>query len=125
MVVDLEIDVEYVESVIGLATQNPTAQSIDQLLEAYTVLGFYEAQYLHRAEIAEGERKYAYAQAILEAKKSDSKLPVATLESIATQKTMPYVRAEAEAVANHRKMANLRDSVEQVINGIKFLGKNA
>lgn len=123
-IVSMDIDPQYVEDVIALVTGNPTASSLDELIEAYATLGFYEAQLSQRADEIEAIRKNKEANIILE-KKSEAKYTAAELESYANVGSFDIRRKEIQARGDWRKISNLRYSVEQAINGVKFLGKLA
>lgn len=123
-VVGLEIDPEYVARAVHVVTGNPTSQNFDELLEIYGTLGFYEAQLLQRADDIEAVRKHKEAQTVLEKKSADPKITAASLDAFATVATFDIRRREVQARGDWRKMSNLRSSVEQAINGIKFVQRN-
>ncbi len=119
----LQIDPSYINKTMEKLTQNPTAQDMDWLVEAYTMFGYMEATATGDADLAEQERKYAEAEAIQEAKLAEPKTPQTQLEAIATVKTREYRTAEIKARTNARKISNAWRSIEQTINAIKFLGR--
>ena len=122
--VDLELDDKYIARVIGLVTESPMASDFDELLAAYGVLGFYEAQMLRMADGAEDQRKLQEAKVLLAKKAEDPKMTAASLDAHATVATFPARKAETRARGDWRSMSNLRESVEQCINGIKWASKN-
>src|SRR5436853_7231896 len=119
----LEISPSYINKTLERLTQNPTAQDLDWLVEAYTYFGYIEATATGDADLAEAERKYAESEAIQEAKIANEKASQAVLEAIATVKTRDYRLAEIKARTNARKISNAWRSIEQTINAIKFLGR--
>jgi hypothetical protein len=120
----LAIDAEYVADILDLLRDNPTNSEMDELVAAYTTIGYYAATAEGMANEAEAKRKHAEAEAILEKRNEDPKASMVVLESIATVKTYDLKRAENKAKANYKKLVNLLDSVEQAINAIKYLGRN-
>jgi hypothetical protein len=120
----LAIDAEYVERVLDLLRDNPTNSELDELVEAYTTIGYYAAVAEGLASDAEARRKHAEAEAILDKRNEDPKASMVILESIATVRTFDLKRAENKAKANAKKLMNLLDSVEQAINAIKYIGRN-
>lgn len=119
----LQIDPTYINKTLERLTQNPTAQDMDWLVEAYTYFGYMEATATGDADMAEAERKYAESEAIQEAKVADPKTNQTQLEAIAAIKTRDYRMAEIKARTNARKISNAWRSIEQAINAIKFLGR--
>lgn len=105
-------------------TSQPTAQNMDELVRAYSTIGYYFAQMEGDAELAKSEREYAEAEAVQAAKMAEPKTSAAQLEAIATIKTREYRRAEIKARTNAVKMKNLWLSIEQAINAVKFIDRN-
>jgi hypothetical protein len=124
-IIGLEIDPQYVESVVGLVCENPTSSNFDRLLEAYATLGFYEAQLSQRADDIEAVRKNTEANTVISKKMENPKYTAAELDAYSTVATFDIRRKEIQARGDWRKMSNLRFSVEQAINGIKWLGRLA
>jgi transposase len=119
----LEIDPSYINKTLAKLTNNPTAQDMDWLVEAYATFGYMEATATGDADLAEAERKYAESEVIQETKVADPKTPQAQLEAIAAIKTKDYRLAEIRARTNARKISNTWRSIEQAINAIKFRGR--
>ena len=119
----LQVSPSYINKTLEKLTQNPTAQDIDWLVEAYTHFGYMDAEANGTADLAEAERKYQEAQAVQEAKLADPKTTQTQLEALATIKTWDYRTAEVKARTNARKIHNTWQSIEQAINAIKFLGR--
>lgn len=119
----LQIDPTYINKTLEKLTQNPTAQDMDWLVEAYSYFGYMEATATGDADLAEAERKFAEAEAIQEAKIADPKASQTVLEAVAAVKTRDYRVAEIKARTNARKISNAWRSIEQTINAIKFLGR--
>lgn len=120
----MQIDGEYVTSVLELLRSNPTNSDIDTLVEAFATIGYYAAVAEGIANDAEAARKHAEADAILAKRNEDPKASMVILEAVATLKTFDFKKAENKAKANAKKLSNLLDSVEQAINAIKYLGRN-
>jgi hypothetical protein len=112
----------YVEEVMVKIQENPTSQDLDYFLEAHGRVGYLAAVAEGRAERAEAERKYAEATAYADAKRDGAKT-AADATVAATITTKASKDAEIAARETATKIKNLLNSVEQVIHGIKFLGR--
>lgn len=113
----------YVSEVFNLLNQNPTAQNLDELVEAHVRIGYLAAEAEALYERAVDDRKYAEANAYLAAKRSGDKVTDKVAEAQALVQCRPERDAEAEAKTRSRKVSNLLESIEQAINAIKFLGR--
>ena len=113
---------EYVAEVLQKLSDNPTAQDIDYFIEAHARVGYLAGIAQTTAEQREAERKFHEAQAFLSARSSG-----AGSAADATASAMVEVRdwrdSEIAAKGAAIKLKNLLDSIEQAINGIKFLGR--
>lgn len=112
----------YIQEVLQKLSSNPTAQDIDYFIEAHARIGYLAGVAQTTAEQCEAERKYHEAVAFIDARQSG-----AGSAADATAKAMVVVRdfrnSEIIAHGNAVKLKNLLDSIEQAINGIKFLGR--
>lgn len=113
----------YVSEVFNLLNNNPTAQNLDELVEAHVRIGYIAADAESLYERAVDDRKYAEANAYLTAKRSGDKVSDKMAEAQALVECRPQRDAEAEAKTRSRKVSNLLESIEQAINAIKFLGR--
>lgn len=118
-------DGNYLLRVLGVLQSNPTAAEIDFLVEAYSRVGYLAAEAEGVAEQAESERKHAEAQAYYQSKVSGEKVTDKFAETAALIATKEFRDKEVEARTSARKLKNLLDSIEQAINAIKFLGRQA
>lgn len=116
---------QYLADVLRTLSSNPTAAELDYLIEAFTTVGFLAAQAEGLAEAAENKRKYEEAQAYLASKSNGEKMTERQAEANALLATRIYRDEEVEARVKARKIKNLLDSLEQTINAIKFLGRQA
>jgi ribosomal protein L16 Arg81 hydroxylase len=120
---------QYLARVLGVLQSNPTASELDFLVEAFANVGYLAAEAEGLAEDAENLRKHEEASAYLRAKRSaierGEKLTEREAEAIAAVETRDLKTAEVEARTKARKLKNLLDSLEQAINAIKFLGRQA
>lgn len=113
----------YISEVFTLLSSNPTAQNLDELVEAHVRIGYLAADAEAIYERAVDDRKYAEANAYLTAKRSGDKVTDRMADAQALVACRPQRDAEAEAKTRSRKLANLLESIEQAINAIKFLGR--
>jgi hypothetical protein len=120
---------QYLARVLGVLQSNPTASELDFLVEAFANVGYLAAEAEGMAEDAENVRKHEEASAYLRAKRAaierGEKLTEREAEAIASVETRDLKTAEVEARTKARKLKNLLDSLEQAINAIKFLGRQA
>lgn len=116
---------EYIAKVFKLVSNSPTVAELDELLEAHARIGYLAANAEGEAETAESVRKYEEANAYMNAKRGEEKVTERQAEASAAMATHPHRLAEAEARTKAKKLKALWESVEQVINGIKYLGRQA
>jgi hypothetical protein len=114
---------EYLEEVMDKLRDNPTAQDIDFFIEAHARIGYLASVASGNAELAEQNRKFAEATAYADARREGAKSSAdaerhAVLHS--NDERLREIRAREAAT----KLRNLLNSVEQAINGIKFLSRN-
>lgn len=121
MTVTTELDADYASQVLRVLRNNPTAQDIDFLVEAYTNVGYLAADAEGLANDAEMARKHAEADAYLEARGRD--MTVKDAEMSARFAVKDLLTTEIAATTKARKLRNLLLSLEQAINAVKFLGR--
>lgn len=114
---------EFLAKVLRMISNNPTAGDLDELLEAYGRVGFLAADAEGQAEEAEAERKYHAANEYLSAKRGGEKVTEREAEAMAELAIREYRDAEVVAFTKAKKLKNLLLGIEQVINGIKYLGR--
>ena len=114
---------EYVQEVLQKLQNNPTAQDIDYFIEAHARIGYLAAQAQGIADQRTIDRKYVFATRFAEAKQQGVKVSAAEAEQYAIMNSTVEARDEVKANETAAKLKNLLDSVEQAINGIKFLGR--
>lgn len=113
---------EYLTQVMDKLEDNPTAQDIDFFIEAHARIGYLASIAQGRAESLEAQRKFAVATAYADAKRNGAKTS-SDAEAAATIATRDEHLAEISAREGAVKLRNLLNSVEQAINGIKYLGR--
>ena len=113
---------EYVAEVLEKLSNNPTAQDIDYFIEAHARIGYLAGVAQSIAEQREADRKFAEASAFTDAIANGAK-SAANATAIALVAVRDKRDSEIAARGNATKLKNLLDSVEQAINGIKFLGR--
>lgn len=116
---------QYVARVIAVLSQNPTAAELDFLVEAFSNIGYLLSEAEGLADEAENVRKHNEASNYLTVKQSGDKMTDKQAEAQATIMGVNDRKREVEARVKARKLKNLRDSIEQTINAIKFLGRAA
>jgi hypothetical protein len=116
---------QYVASVIRTLSQNPTGAELDFLVEAFSNIGYLVSEAEGLAEEAENVRKHNEATNYLTVKQSGDKVTDRQAEAQALVMGVNDRKREVEARVKARKLKNLRDSIEQAINAIKFLGRAA
>jgi hypothetical protein len=114
---------EYLETVMAKLRDNPTAQDIDFFIEAHARIGYLASVASGNAEYAEQARKFAEASAYADARANGAKSS-ADAERAAILATDNERNDEIRAREAAAKLRNLLNSVEQAINGIKFLSRN-
>lgn len=113
----------YIERVIRVLYEKPTAGDLDFLVEAFAVVGNLAAEAEGLAEKATNHRKHMEAVAYLQAKKATPRPTDTEAKALALTETIVEHHAEADANANARMIRNLLEAIEQAINAIKFLGR--
>lgn len=115
----------YIVKVIQTLSQNPTGAELDFLVEAFSNIGYLLSEAEGLAEESENVRKHNEATNYLTTKQSGDKMTDKQAESQALVMSQQDRKREVEARVKMRKLKNLRDSIEQTINAIKFLGRAA
>jgi hypothetical protein len=110
------IDGEYVKQVFHLVKTYPAQSNISELLTAHARIGYLCAVAEGNVDDLEMRRKYAEADAMLQKRNEDPKCSVVLLEAHATVVAQPLRAEEGEARLQHRKLANLLESISQVIS---------
>lgn len=113
---------EYVAEVLERLSSNPTAQDLDYFIEAHARVGYLAATAQGLAERAKASREFAEATAYANAKREGAKSSTDADRS-ALLGTQAERTEEIRAREVAAKMKNLLDSIEQAINGIKFIGR--
>ena len=119
-----DIDGVYVNRVIDVMFDNPTASEMGFLVEAYAKIGYYAASAESEAELAEASRKMGQADILLKYKQENPKATAQMVDAYVTLSSAGLQGTEDRARANARKLKNLHESIEQAINAIKFLERN-
>ena len=114
---------EYLETVVQALTDNPTSQDLDFFLVAHAKVGQLVATARSLADEAEAAHRYAKASAYAAAREAGSK-SAADAESKAVIQSKDSERDAILARERYQKLYSLHRSIEEVINGIKFLGRN-
>lgn len=106
-----------------LGTGHAGPGDLEDYLIGYAVLGRLVAIAQGNAEMAEQERKIAWARAFAEAKHGENKVSDKMAENSADLSISELKYTEIQA---REKLTNLKNTwlaVEQAINAIKFLGR--
>lgn len=114
---------EYIETVLEKLSNNPTAQDLDFFIEAHARVGYLVAVARRRADDAESLFRFTKASEYGEARRSGAAKSATDAEQIAIVASR---EREVEAIRfreQSAKLSNLLSSIEQAINGIKFLGR--
>ncbi len=120
-----QTDGRYVADVLNKLQSNPTSQDLDFLIEAHARVGYLEAIALGIAEQRVAERKYEQAKVWAKSKSEDPKRTAAHIDALVMVATYESIQEEIEARTKARKISNLKNSIEQKVNGVKYLGRNA
>lgn len=115
---------EYVEEVLSKLSDNPTSQDLDYLLEAHARIGYLAAIARGRADAEESRYKYERATAYANARSSGRVKSAVDGEQLAIVESFDSEQRAIKARETSAKLSNLLNSIEQAINGIKFLGRN-
>jgi hypothetical protein len=114
---------EYLSEVVERLTSNPTAQDLDYFLVAHARVGQLVATAKGLMDEAEYNSRLQRASAYGRARASGTKSST-DAEQRAIVDSADY---EFEAISSREKftkLSALHRSIEEVINGIKFLGRN-
>lgn len=114
---------EYLSEVVARLNDSPTAQDLDFFLVAHSRVGQLVATSRALAEEAELQAKVDRASAYAEARENGAK-SASDGEARATISSAPSEREAISAREKYQKLSALHRSIEEVINGIKFLGRN-
>lgn len=113
---------DYLTQVLDKLEDNPTSADLDFFLEAFARVGYLASVAQGKAELAEQTRRVAESTAYLNARRSGAKSS-ADAERDATLRTNSERISEINAREAAAKLKHLLNSIEQVINGIKYLGR--
>lgn len=113
---------EYLEQVVEKLGSSPTNQDLDFFIEAHSRVGYLASVAQGLAERSEADRKFRFATAYADAKRNGAK-SATDAEAAATIAVRNEVLAEVSARERLAKVRNLLNSIEQAINGIKYLGR--
>ena len=120
-------DAKYIQQVLAVLQDNPTAASLDFLVTAFTNIGYLAAVAETDAEMAEAQRKFDEASKVAEVRSKYAEQGVkptaVTVAAEVAVLTFDSKKAEIKAFERSRKLKNLLESIEQAINAIKFLGR--
>ena len=114
---------EYLSEVVAKLNDSPTAQDLDFFLVAHSRVGQLVATSRALAEENELAVKVDRASAYARARSSGAKSAV-DADARATIETAASERQAISAREKYQKLSALHRSIEEVINGIKFLGRN-
>jgi hypothetical protein len=107
-----------------LGSGEALAQHLEDYVVAYAVLGRLAAVAQGEAEMAEQDRKIAWAQAFSGAKQREGKVTNQEAEMLADLEVDQMRRLEIQKREKAAKLKATRESIEQAINAIKFLARN-
>lgn len=113
---------DYLTQVLEKLEDNPTSADLDFFLEAFARVGYLAATAQLTAEQCENTRKHNEAKAFIEARRDGAKSAV-DAQAMAAVAVRSERDSEATARATAAKLKHLLNSIEQVINGIKYLGR--
>jgi hypothetical protein len=113
----------YLKDVLDALQDSPTAQDLDYFLVAHARVGQLAATARSLADEAEAQAKVDRASAYAEARRDGAK-SATDAEARATVASSDSERRAISAREKYQKLAALHRSIEEVINGIKFLGRN-
>lgn len=116
-------DATFMRKVMGVLTDNPTAQNLDFLIEAHARLGYLAGKASGEADMAYAVRKHEEASAFARAMNGEERVSAAAAERLAELEVWELKQNEVTARERSTKIDNLLRSVTEAINGIKFLGR--
>lgn len=114
---------EYLQEVAARLYDNPTASELDFFLVAHARVGQLVAQARYLADEAEEKAKVHYSTSYLEARRDGAK-SAADADARARIAASPSEGVALSAKEKYQKLNALYRSIEETINGIKFLGRN-
>ena len=114
---------EYLSEVVDKLNDNPTAADLDFFLVAHSKVGQLVATSRALAEESELQGKVDRASAYAAARRDGAK-SATDAEARAIVESADSERAAISAREKYQKLSALHRSIEEVINGIKFLGRN-
>lgn len=121
------MDDEYLKRVFAVLTQNPTAQDLDFLIEAYARVGYLASIAEAAAAEAVNTRKHEEANEWLKAKANhppgEKAVSDGTADKIAMVATYTLRRNELAAEGKAKKISNLLDALRECLWSIRHLGK--
>lgn len=107
-----------------LGSGNALSQDLEDYVVGFHVLGRLVALAQADVELIEQQRKVAFARAFAEAKSSEERVSDRVAESLAEVAVEHLRFKEVRAREKWTNLKNTRESVEQAINAIKYLGRN-
>lgn len=113
---------DYLTEVLEKLEDNPTSAELDFFLEAFARVGYLASVAQGKSERAEQDRRLAEAMEYADARAKGAKSS-ADAERIAIVRTNNQRVAEIGARESAAKLKHLLNSIEQTINGIKYLGR--
>lgn len=119
----VEIDPEVVAGAVDMLNKPLLNQDMGYWVSTFASIALYTEILLARADEAKTELEVAVAQSKLDKNGKGEKVSAVVLDAWATVMTIEQAKAANKMRADARKMAALRDAVEQAINALKFLGK--
>ncbi len=114
---------DYVAEVLEKLQTNPTAQDLDYFIEAHARVGYLVSTARGRAEFAESNLKFQRATRYAESRQSGEAKSAGDADALAVIATIDTERESIRSREIYSKLANLLGSIEQAINGIKYLGR--
>jgi len=113
---------DYLTEVLEKLEDNPTSADLDFFLEAFARVGYLASVAQGKSEHAEQNRRLAEAMAYADARRKGARSS-ADAERDAIVRTNSERVEEINARESAAKLKHLLNSIEQTINGIKYLGR--
>lgn len=113
----------YVAEVLAKLSNNPTAQDIDYFIEAHARIGYLVGIARGRSELADATVKFRRATEYANARATGAAKSAVDAEQIAIIAAYSDDQISIRSRESYTKLSNLLSSIEQAINGIKFLGR--
>lgn len=114
---------EYLSQVLAKLQDNPTAQDLDFFIEAHARVGQLVGVARGRAELAESTAKYRRATEYANARANGIAKSAVDAEHYAITASFEEDGLAIRSRESFTKLSNLLNSIEQAINGIKYLGR--